>query len=129
LGAAVSLLKLETPVQMRPLMESFHELDEAILDALPIGVYACDGEGLIVRVNRRAIQLWGGAPRLHDQAQRFCGAFRVESLEGDFTPPDKTPMAQAVLAGESFEQVEASGPQPGRKALGGSCKRSPAARR
>ena len=102
----MSVLELELPVQV-PLLESFLELDQAILDALPIGVYACDINGHILRVNRRAIELWGRAPRLMDPAQLFCGSFRVESLEGRFIPPDQTPMARAVLAGESFEGVEA----------------------
>jgi PAS domain-containing protein len=39
--------------------------------------------------------------------QRFCGSFRLESLEGDFIPPSETPMARAVLAGERFVGVEA----------------------
>jgi len=90
-----------------PLVESLLELDQAILDALPLGIYACDVDGQIIRINRRAVELWGRAPRLHDPAQRFCGSFRVESLEGDFIPPDQTPMAHAVRAGESFEGVEA----------------------
>lgn len=99
-------LKLMTSVQT-PLLEAFLELDQAILDALPIGIYACDSDGQILRVNRRAVELWGQAPRLHDPAQRFCGSFRVESLEGDFIPPGQTPMARAVLAGESSEGAEA----------------------
>ena len=101
-----SPLTLIPPVQT-PLLESFVELDQAVLDALPIGVYACDADGHILRVNRRAVELWGRAPRLRDPAQRFCGSFRVESLEGDFIPPDRTPMARAVLAGESFDGAEA----------------------
>jgi two-component sensor histidine kinase/PAS domain-containing protein len=42
-----------------------------------------------------------------DPAQRFCGSFRVESLDGRLVPPDQTPMARAVLDGDSFEGVEA----------------------
>jgi PAS domain S-box-containing protein len=103
----VSLLKLETSDQLPPLVEELLELDQGILDALPLGLYACDVDGQIIRVNRRAIELWGRAPRLFDTAQRFCGSFHVESLEGHYIPPDKTPMARAVLAGESFEGVEA----------------------
>jgi len=99
----VSLLKLEIPLQT-PLLESFLDLDQAILDALPIGVYACDVDGQILRVNRRAVELWGRTPL--DPAQRFSGAFRVESLEGEIIPHDMTPMARAVLQGESFEGVE-----------------------
>src|SRR4029079_17122289 len=61
----------------------------------------------IVRVNRSAMELWGRVPRLYDPAQLFCGTFRVESLEGEFIPPEQTPMARAVLAGESFQGLEA----------------------
>jgi PAS domain S-box-containing protein len=103
----MSVLKLDLPLET-PLLESFLELDQAILDALPIGIYACDADGLILRVNRRATELWGQAPRLLDPAQRFCGSFRVESLEGDFIPPHATPVARAVMFGESFEGAEAA---------------------
>ena len=102
----MSLLKLDIPLPT-PLLESLLDLDQAILDALPIGLYACDADGLILRVNRRAIELWGRPPKLLDPAQRFCGSFRVESLQGEFIPPSQTPMARAVLAGESFDGVEA----------------------
>jgi PAS domain S-box-containing protein len=102
----MSVLKLDLPAQP-PLLESFLELDQQVLDALPIGVYACDADGLILRVNRRAIELWGQAPRLLDPAQRFCGSFRVESLNGDLIPPAETPMARSIASGDRFEGVEA----------------------
>src|ERR1700736_5138324 len=102
----MSLLKLDIPIQPS-LLESFLELDQAILDALPMGVYACDIEGRILRVNRKAVELWGQAPKLLDASQKFCGSFRLESLEGQFIPARETPMARAVLGGESFEGVEA----------------------
>ena len=100
------VLKLETPLQI-PLLDSLADLDQAVLDALPIGVYACDADGQIMRVNRRAIELWGRAPRLLDPAQRFCGSFRLESLGGDVIAPEATPMARAVQSGESFDGAEA----------------------
>jgi hypothetical protein len=37
----LSLFKLDTPAQT-PLIENLFELNQAILDALPLGVYACD---------------------------------------------------------------------------------------
>src|SRR5262249_52694959 len=96
-------LSLQLDLTVRtPLLDSLLDLDQAVLDALPIGIYACDVDGQIVRVNRHAVELWGRSPRLLDPAQRFCGSFRVESLDGAFIPPDETPMARAVLAGESF---------------------------
>lgn len=88
-------------------LESLLDLGQAVLDALPVGVYACDADGLIVRVNQKACELWGRAPRFNDTAQRFCGSFRVESLDGTHIPPDATPMAVAVREGRSFDGVEA----------------------
>jgi PAS domain S-box-containing protein len=82
-------------------------MDQLVLDALPIGMYVCDAVGHILRVNRKAIELWGQAPRLLDHQQLFCGTFRAESLEGEIIPPNRTPMARAVLHGESFKGVEA----------------------
>jgi PAS domain S-box-containing protein len=104
---SVTVSERDRPTLMPSLFGGLLELDQAILDGLPFGIYACDVDGQIVRVNRRAVELWGRAPRLYDPAQLFCGCFRVESLEGEFIPPEKTLMARAVLAGESFEGVEA----------------------
>jgi len=89
-----------------PLLESLLDLDQAVLDALPIGVCACDGDGCMVRANRKASELWGRPPRLLDRAHRFCGAARLESLSCEPILPEATPMARAVLYGESFEGVE-----------------------
>ena len=89
------------------LLDSLLDLDQAVLDTFPIGFYACDRDGCIIRANRKAAELWGRAPRLLDPAQRFCGSFRVETLEGKFIPPEATPMARAVFHGDSFEGVEA----------------------
>jgi two-component sensor histidine kinase/PAS domain-containing protein len=99
-------LKFEKP-SPTPLLAKLAEMDQAILDALPLGVYACDVQGRIVRVNERAIELWGRTPQLLDPVQRFCACFRVETLQGEFIPPEQTPMAHAVLTGASFEGAEA----------------------
>src|SRR5215218_5516649 len=103
----MDLSNSEPPVKMPLLIGGLLELDQVILDALPLGMCACDADGRIIRVNRCAVELWGRAPQLHAQAQLFCGCFRIDSLEGDFIPPQNTPMARAVLAGESLDGVEA----------------------
>ena len=90
-----------------PILGWLLDVEQSVLDALPIGIYACDSDGRILRVNRKAILLWGRAPRLLDSAQRFCGSFRLESLEGRFIPPDQTPMARALRDGEGIEGAEA----------------------
>ncbi len=90
-----------------PTMETWLGLDQAILDALPIGFYCCDSIGQIVRANRRAVELWGRSVQLLDPAHRFCGSFRIETLDGKFIPPEESPMARAVLHGETFAGTEA----------------------
>lgn len=104
--------RLETNALFRsgselPPMEAWLALDQAILDALPIGFYCCDSIGQIARANRRALDLWGRPARLLDPAHRFCGSFRIESLDGTFIPPEESPMARAVLHGETLEGTEA----------------------
>lgn len=94
------------------LIGSLTRLDQAVLDALPIGVYVCDHEGRIVRVNHIAEQLWGRKAASFDTVQRFCGCFRVESIAGVPLAADATPMAQAVRHGASFRNVEAKVENP-----------------
>jgi two-component sensor histidine kinase len=88
-------------------LDQLVQLDQVVLDALPIGLYVCDAEGRIVRANRRAEELWGRRAASLDSAQRFCGCFRVETLTGVFIPPNATPMAQAIRHGATFKNVEA----------------------
>ena len=101
-----SVVKLELPPPLQ-VLESFLQLNQSILDALPIGIYVCDASGRIVRVNQRAIELWGRSPQLFDLTQLFCGSFRVETLDGQLVSPEQTPMARAVFTGESLTAVEA----------------------
>jgi PAS domain S-box-containing protein len=82
-------------------------LSQAALDAVPIGIYVCDAEGWILRANAAAEELWGRKVGIADNAERFCGCFRVETLTGAFIPPHATPMAQAIRRGASFKNVEA----------------------
>lgn len=106
-GVGLSFIVTSEAPAAPAVMDSLIELDQTILDALPIGVYACDADGCIIRVNRKAAELWGRMPFLGAPSQRFCGGFRVESLEGEFIPPDATPMALAIRDGLSFRGVQA----------------------
>lgn len=90
-----------------PLVESLLDQEQAVFDTLPIGIYTCDADGHILRVNRKAVELWGRRPRLLDPAQLFCGCFRVETIDGEILSADRTPMARAVLYGETIEAAEA----------------------
>src|SRR5437016_13502342 len=56
----------------------FHRL----LEKLPAGAYTCDAEGLITYFNPHAAALWGRSPKLNHPDDRFCGSFKLFSIDG-----------------------------------------------
>jgi len=79
----------------------------ALIDVLPAGVYACDASGRLRWYNRRAAELWGRRPQIGDDAERFCGSYRLYSLNGQVIRRDETPMAQALRTGVPVDGGEA----------------------
>ncbi len=75
------------------------DLPDRILELLPAAVYVCDRDGLIVRYNRRATELWGRAPQVGDPAERFCGSHRLYRLDGGPLPHAECPMADTLRTG------------------------------
>src|SRR4051812_10702117 len=53
------------------------ELPGRLFEQLPFAVYVCDRDGLVLRYNRRAAELWGRSPKLGDPGERFCGSYRM----------------------------------------------------
>ena len=106
-NAAREPVPIDPAEPRRPSMEAWLDIDQEVLDAFPLGFYCCDADGEILRVNRKAIELWGRASRRPDHLKRFCGSFRIESLQGEPIPARESPMARAVLRGESFDGAEA----------------------
>ncbi len=74
---------------------------------LPAGVYTCNGQGHITFFNQRAAELWRHTPQLHDPETRYCGFHRLLNEDGTVIPPEHSPMADAVLHGKSFRNLEA----------------------
>jgi two-component sensor histidine kinase len=81
-------------------------LDQAALDAFPLAVYLCAGDGRVVRFNDKAVELWGRTPHLGDPHERFCGSFRLYRTDGTLLPHDQCPMASALDTGDSFHDQE-----------------------
>ena len=73
---------------------------DQLFDSLPIGIYVCDRDGLLIRYNERAAQLWGRSPTLGDPEQRYCGSIRAWEPDGRPMPFDETPMAEVLRSGE-----------------------------
>ncbi|HTL05863.1 MAG TPA: PAS domain-containing protein, partial [Gemmatimonadales bacterium] len=75
---------------------------QQLLEALPVGAYACDLDGLITCFNAAAVKLWGRAPRLMDSADRWCGSFRLfRAGDGVPIPHEQCWMALAIRTGKS----------------------------
>ncbi len=77
-----------------------------LLEKLPAAAYLCDASGLITYYNRHAIALWGRAPALNDPVDRFCGSFKLFSIDGIPIPRDKCWMALALSHGKEYNGEE-----------------------
>jgi len=82
------------------------DLPDHLFDILPVGVYVCDGAGLLVRYNRAAAELWGCSPKLGDPTVRYCGSYRLHHLDGRHVPHAKCPMADVLATGEGLRDRE-----------------------
>lgn len=77
-----------------------------LLAILPAAVYTVDAEGRITYFNAKAVELWGRAPRMNDDDERFCGSFRLYLPDGSHLPHDQTPMAAALRGAGSVRDME-----------------------
>jgi PAS domain S-box-containing protein len=82
------------------------DLDQAVIDAIPMAVYVCAGDGRVIGFNDRAVQLWGRKPRLNDPEERYCGSLRLYRTDGSLLPHDESAVAVALVTGESFDGQE-----------------------
>ena len=55
-----------------------------LIEMLPVAAYACDAAGRVLWFNKRAVELWGRAPRIGDDAELFCGSFKLYSAAGRY---------------------------------------------
>src|SRR5262245_46090735 len=69
----------------------------ALLEALPAGVYVCDAEARITHYNRRAAELWGRAPAPGEA--RYSGALRLFGPDGAAMPMETSPMSEVLRTG------------------------------
>lgn len=70
-----------------------------LIDLLPVAVYVCDADGVIIHYNRRAAQFWGREPRCGDPVERFCGAAKLYLPDGSLLSHDRAPIAEALRTG------------------------------
>ena len=56
--------------------DAFTAIDQSALDAIPTGFCVCRADSGLVRYNKRAVELWGRAPRLGDPTEQSGASFR-----------------------------------------------------
>jgi PAS domain S-box-containing protein len=86
--------------------EQAFELPGRLFEQLPFAVYVCDRDGLVLRYNRRAAELWGRSPKLGDPDDRFCGSYRMFRPDGSLLPHHQCPMADVLRTGVSVREQE-----------------------
>ncbi|MBI5767321.1 MAG: PAS domain S-box protein [Verrucomicrobia bacterium] len=65
-------------------------------DAMPAAVFACDAHGYLTHFNTQTTVLWGRAPRLLDEADRYCRSLGIFEAGGACVPPERGWMAVAL---------------------------------
>ncbi|HEX9966219.1 MAG TPA: PAS domain-containing protein [Allosphingosinicella sp.] len=75
----------------------------ALIEFLPVAIYACDASGRICWFNRKAADIWGRSPETGEKAEPLCDSQRVYGLDGAPIAPAETPLARALRTGESVE--------------------------
>ena len=86
--------------------EQAFELPARLFEQLPFAVYVCDRDGLVLRYNRRAAELWGRSPKPGDPNERFCGSYQMFRPDGRLLPHHECPMADVLRTGISVREQE-----------------------
>jgi PAS domain S-box-containing protein len=79
--------------------DAFVNIDQSALDAIPTGFCVCRADSGLVRYNKRAVELWGKAPRLGDPGEQTGANFRRYGPDGEPIVFDSTPVARALRTG------------------------------
>jgi PAS domain S-box-containing protein len=86
--------------------DAFLAVDQSALDAIPTGICLCAADGVLLRYNRRAVEIWGRAPRLGDTAELHNAAFRRYTAAGAPLAFNASPVANVLRTGERLLGAE-----------------------
>lgn len=76
--------------------------DAHLIQTLPVAMYTIDANGYIDIYNQAAETLWGRKPQ--PGIDRWCGSFKIATLDGVPVPHDSCPMAMAFKEGRSIQE-------------------------
>lgn len=75
-----------------------------LIENSPVAMYVCDKDGYITQYNKAAAELFGREPQAGKD--RWTIAWKMADENGQYIPPDNSPMAIALKTGEIPEQKE-----------------------
>jgi PAS domain S-box-containing protein len=75
-----------------------------LVHALPVAMYACDGQGRVTMYNQAAAMLWGREPEIGKDL--WCGSWKIYRPNGDPLPLDECPMAVSLREGRPVHGQE-----------------------
>jgi PAS domain S-box-containing protein len=75
----------------------------ALIEFLPVAVYACDASGRLCWFNSKAARMWGRSPEVGEKAEPVASPQRVYGLDGGLIERRETPLAHALRTGESVD--------------------------
>ena len=81
-----------------------------LIDAMGAAVYTTDVDGRLTLYNEAAAALWGQHPKLGDA--RFCGAWRLQTIDESPMPHDECPMAVSLREKRPIAGGEAIAERP-----------------
>jgi PAS domain S-box-containing protein len=113
-GAIVGIVGISQDIsedaERRAQLEARDRFYRDIFRSLPVALYKVDKQGYLTFFNEAAATLWGREPLLG--VERWCGAWRLESPDGQELQPGHCPMAIAVREGRQMRDVEAVAIRP-----------------
>lgn len=92
-----------SPAYGRSLEQVLHASDD-ILELLPVAVCICDLDGRIVQYNRRAVEIWGRAPKPGETHEHFTAAAKYFSADGQQLPESR--VSTVLRSGEPVRNEE-----------------------
>src|SRR5262245_5829093 len=92
------------PSDARTAVQERDERFRAMLDVLPMAVYATDSSGWVTYFNPAAAELFGRTPEL--QSDRWCASCKLHWPDGTPLSQIESPMAVALLEGRAVRGAE-----------------------
>lgn len=98
----VTVSDVTDKVAARQAIEQAEKRYRQLIYSLPVSFFTIDKDGFIEIFNQAAVSLWGRTPARG--VDRWCGAHKLFTLQGDEMPLEHSPMATALKENRSLRR-------------------------